>query len=102
MPGQIAVVGAGSWGTTLAWLLGEKGQAVRLWCRSPEQAAAMRRERENRRYLPGIRLPDTVQPEADLAAATTGAELFLLAVPSQAVGPVLSILAAAGAAAPLL
>src|SRR5437660_6031748 len=62
----------------------------------------MRAERENRRYLPGVRLPDTLLPEADLAAAAAGAELLLLAVPTQAVGPLLAELAAAGAAAPLL
>ena len=38
---EIAVIGAGSWGTTLAWLLGEKGLEVRLGCRSPEQAEAL-------------------------------------------------------------
>ena len=102
MAGPIAVVGAGSWGTTLAWLLAEKGLSVRLWCRDRERAEAMRAERENRRYLPGVRLPDTLLPEADLAAAAAGAELLLLAVPTQAVGPLLAEVAAAGAAAPLL
>jgi glycerol-3-phosphate dehydrogenase (NAD(P)+) len=100
--GQIAVIGAGSWGTTLAWLLGEKGLEVRLWCRSPEQAEAMCRERENRRYLPGLRLPDTLRAEADLAAAAAGADLMVVAVPAQAVGPILEALAATEAAAPLL
>jgi glycerol-3-phosphate dehydrogenase (NAD(P)+) len=98
----MAVVGAGSWGTTLAWLLAEKGLAVRLWCRDPAQAAAMRATPENRRYLPGVRLPEALLPEPDLAAAVTGAALLVLAVPSQAVGPLLAELAAAGASAPLL
>lgn len=102
MVGSIAVLGAGSWGTTLAWLLAEKGVPVRLWCRDRERAEAMRAERENRRYLPGLRLPDRLLPEPDLAAAAAGAELLLLAVPAQAVGPLLEDLAAAGAAAPLL
>src|SRR5436190_6356675 len=102
MAGEIAVIGAGSWGTTLAWLLGEKGLSVRLWCRSPEQAAAMQQERENRRYLPGVRLPERVLAEADLVAAVTDAELLLLAVPAQAVGPVVEALGAASAEAPLL
>src|SRR3954447_1912956 len=102
MAGEIAVIGAGSWGTTLAWLLGEKGLSVRLWCRAPEQAAAMQQERENRRYLPGVRLPDTLRVEADLTAAVTGAELLVLAVPAQAVGSVVEALGTAGAAAPLL
>jgi glycerol-3-phosphate dehydrogenase (NAD(P)+) len=99
---SIAVVGAGSWGTTLAWLLAEKGLGVRLWCRDRDRAEAMRAERENRRYLPGLRLPESLLPEPDLAAAVAGAELLLLAVPAQAVGPLLAELAAAGASAPLL
>jgi glycerol-3-phosphate dehydrogenase (NAD(P)+) len=98
----IAVIGAGSWGTTLARLLAEKGLPVRLWCRDPEQAGAIRRERENRRYLPDVPLPDTLQVEAELAAAAAGVSLLLLAVPSQAVGSMLEQLALAGSAAPLL
>ena len=51
MAGQIAVIGAGSWGTTLAWLLGEQGRAVRLLCRRPEHAAAIRELLEAARDL---------------------------------------------------
>src|SRR5438876_53830 len=95
-------MGAGSWGTTLAWLLAEKGLGVRLWCRDHDRAEAMRAEGENRRYLPGLHLPQSLLPEPDLAAAAAGAELLLLAVPAQAVGPLLAELAATGAPAPLL
>src|SRR5437667_9126793 len=48
-------------------ILAEKGLSVRLWCRDRERAEAMRAERENRRYLPGVRLPDALVPEAGTA-----------------------------------
>lgn len=81
----IAVLGGGSWGTALAWLLGEKGLAVRLWVRDPEQAARIAAARRNERYLPETPLPPSVTLTADLAAGLAGAELAVLAVPAQAV-----------------
>lgn len=80
----VAVLGAGSWGTTLAWLLGERGVPVRLWCHHPAHAAALAAARENARYLPGLPLPETVAPTSDLPAALSGAALVLLAVPTAA------------------
>jgi glycerol-3-phosphate dehydrogenase (NAD(P)+) len=97
----IAVLGAGSWGTTLAWLLAGKGVAVRLWCREPALAESMRVSRENRRYLPGVPLPELVLPEPDLTAAS-GAALLIVTVPSHAVASVLETVAQAGATAPVL
>ena len=74
----VAVLNAGGWGTALAALLGRSGHAVRLWARRAEQAAAMRADRENRKYLPGVPLPPTVEPTDDLAAAASGAEVVVL------------------------
>lgn len=90
----VAVLGGGSWGTALAWLLGEKGTPVRLWCRDPEQAAAMADTRRNARYLPELSLPAAVRPTADLSEAVADAALLLLAVPTQAVRSTLRPLAA--------
>lgn len=98
----VSVLGAGSWGTTLAWLLAEKGLPVRLWARDPAQVETMRRDRENPQYLPGVRLPDGLEPVSDLARAVTDAGLLLLAVPSQAVAPLLDTLADTNVQAPLL
>jgi len=79
---RAAVIGAGAWGTTLAWLLGGQGRPVTLWAR-PQQAEAIARDRENRLRLPGVKLPPTVQVCADMAAAVTQADLIIVAVPSE-------------------
>jgi glycerol-3-phosphate dehydrogenase (NAD(P)+) len=81
----ITILGSGSWGTSLAWLLGAATPDVRLWCRSAEQAAEMARARENARYLPGLGLPASVTATADAARALEGASLVVVAVPTQAV-----------------
>ena len=87
-----AVLGAGSWGTALAVLLARTPGAseVRLWCRSAESAASLETERENSRYLPGVRLPDPVRPVTSLAEALDGARLVVGAVPSMATGALAS------------
>lgn len=79
---QAAVIGAGAWGTTLAWLIGCQGRPVTLWAR-PEQAAAIARNRENRLRLPGVQLPDTVAITGDAGTAVQGADLVIVAVPSE-------------------
>jgi len=86
---NIGVVGAGSYGTALAKLLADKGHAVSMWCRSPELAAAIGDTRENAAYLPGFKLPETVQVTADLAAAVSGKGIVLGVTPSHAARDVL-------------
>jgi glycerol-3-phosphate dehydrogenase (NAD(P)+) len=80
----VTVLGSGSWGTALAWLLGEKGLELRLWARDAGQAARIAATRENERYLPGLALPPSVLPAADLDACLAGTQLVVLAVPAQA------------------
>jgi len=82
---RIAVLGAGSWGTTLAIVLAENDHAVRLWEFLPEQARALERERENRRFLPGVPIPDRVAVTADVDAALDGAVMVVFVVPSHTV-----------------
>ena len=79
---DIAVIGAGSWGTALARLLAGKGKRVRLWSHRPGHAADMARERENSRYLPGFSLPDNVRVGSDLAESVDGCTLVVMVVPS--------------------
>ncbi|WP_339138280.1 MAG: NAD(P)H-dependent glycerol-3-phosphate dehydrogenase [Candidatus Electrothrix sp. GW3-4] len=78
---QIAVIGAGSWGTALAKLLADKGEQVLLWSHRAEHVDALRRDRENRKYLPGAALP------TNLLAVNTFDDLpscqcLVMAVPS--------------------
>jgi len=84
MPGHIAVINAGGWGTALAVLLATAGQPVRLWCRRAERAAEIRSDRENRTYLPGVPLPDDVAPSESLEEVVHGAEAVILAPISRA------------------
>jgi glycerol-3-phosphate dehydrogenase (NAD(P)+) len=85
----VAVLGAGSWGTALAMHLGRGVGPVRLWARDPDLAASMRATRENRRYLPGLALPEPVQVSADPAEALADAPIVLVVVPSHFVEGVL-------------
>ncbi|NTW55453.1 MAG: NAD(P)H-dependent glycerol-3-phosphate dehydrogenase [Chlorobiaceae bacterium] len=82
---NIAVLGAGSWGTTLAVLLAEKNYQVRLWAHRPEFASLLQKERENRRYLAGVVFPENLQVVEDLGELAAWAGMIVTAVPSQAV-----------------
>jgi glycerol-3-phosphate dehydrogenase (NAD(P)+) len=84
----VAVIGAGSWGTALAVHLGRIGHSVRLWVREPELLELMARRRENPWFLPDVELPPPVTPGATLEAALEGAELVVVAVPSEFFGGV--------------
>ncbi len=83
-PLHIAVLGAGSWGTTLAVLLAAKGYRVNLWAHRPEFAAQLAAERQNSRYLNGVHFPDTLQVFTSLHDALAPADMVVTAVPSQA------------------
>jgi glycerol-3-phosphate dehydrogenase (NAD(P)+) len=80
---RIAVLGAGSWGTTLSILLAENSHQVSLWSYRKEDAERIRATRENPAFLPGILIPPAVRVEDDLQAAVEGAEMIVGAVPSQ-------------------
>ena len=80
---QIAVLGAGSWGTTLAILLAEKGHSVTLWSFLEKDAVAIRATRENHDFLPGVTIPASVNVTSMLPEAVAGASLIVAAVPSQ-------------------
>ena len=79
---RIAVVGAGSWGTTLADLLVRKSERVRLWAYEPEVAEDINRKHENELYLPGISLAENLQADTDLAGVVDGSEIVVLVCPS--------------------
>ncbi|MFC3504985.1 NAD(P)H-dependent glycerol-3-phosphate dehydrogenase [Micromonospora krabiensis] len=81
--GHVAVLGAGSWGTAFAKILADAGRDVTIWARRQRVADTLLAERRNPEYLPGLVLPGRVTATADAAEAITGAELVVLAVPSQ-------------------
>ena len=81
----LTVLQAGSWGTTLATILArDGGKDVILWTRDPAQAKEISARRENRKYLPGIRVPDRVEVTADLERALASEDL-IVAAPSRGV-----------------
>ncbi len=82
---RIAVVGSGSWGTALAHILGEKGYAVDLWVRRTELANQIREDKENKSYLPGVKLSEHIFPSTDLEQVIANKEIIIIAVPSRAV-----------------
>jgi glycerol-3-phosphate dehydrogenase (NAD(P)+) len=77
------VIGAGSWGTAFAQVLVDSGTDTILWARRPELAAAIADEHENRDYLPGVSLAPALRATADPEEALRGADIVVLAVPSQ-------------------
>ena len=80
---KISVIGAGSWGTTLAVLLGEKGFDVKLWARREELANNIEVTKENEQYLPGIKIPSKVIAEHSLKDVIESTEIVIVAVPSE-------------------
>ncbi|MBZ5725194.1 MAG: NAD(P)-dependent glycerol-3-phosphate dehydrogenase [Acidobacteriia bacterium] len=82
---NLAIIGAGSWGTALAIVLAPRFPRVRLWVYEPDLAARMRDTRENDVYLPGFQLPDHVEVTPELPAALERAEIVLSVMPSHLV-----------------
>lgn len=79
---RAAVIGAGSWGTSVAILLARGGLEVQLGCRTGAQADEIAMSRENSRYLPGLRLPESIDVRAAADIELGGLDLLCLAVPS--------------------
>lgn len=94
---RVAVLGAGSFGTTLAVHLAEAGHEPSLWGRDAAAMQRLARERENAKFLAGITLPPGVKVHAELEAAVDGAAFVLFVVPSQAMRAVARDVAATGA-----
>src|SRR6516162_4354693 len=80
---HVTVLGAGSWGTTLAVLLTANTHDVTLWSHKDSHTKDLLRDGENRSLLPGIPIPKAVRITSDLDGAVHGAEVIVAAVPSQ-------------------
>jgi glycerol-3-phosphate dehydrogenase (NAD(P)+) len=87
---RVAVIGAGSSGTSLAVCLARAGFEVELGCRTSEQAHRLAEDREEERYLPGVRLPDTIHVTRASDLALEGHDVVCLAVPARALPAVLA------------
>jgi len=82
-PRRVAVLGAGSWGTTFAKILADGGSQVTIWARRPELAREISESKRNSDYLPGINLPRSLWSSSKLPEVLEGAEQVYLSVPSQ-------------------
>ncbi len=87
---NIGVIGAGSWGTTLANLLAKKGYQVTLWAYEADLVKNMQQTRQNDLYLPGFELSENLSFTSDLAEAAGGRQLLLLVPPSQVLRSVMT------------
>jgi len=80
----VAVLGAGSWGTTLAILMASKGEPVTLWARDAALVESMRKERRNPHYVSGVPFPPSLAVTHELREALAGQRHVVHAVPSKA------------------
>ena len=83
---KIGVIGSGSWGCALCAVLAEKGNDVSLWSYFPEESKRLEQDRENKKNLPGLILPENVSFTSDLKTAAENAEVLVVVTPSAAVG----------------
>jgi glycerol-3-phosphate dehydrogenase (NAD(P)+) len=89
MSDRVAVIGAGSWGTAVAGLIGAR-RPTWLWVRSPDLAESINRSRQNETYLAGVDLPDALTATSSLEEAVDGAGIIFMAVPSHGFRTVLT------------
>ncbi|MDD4818431.1 MAG: NAD(P)-dependent glycerol-3-phosphate dehydrogenase [Victivallaceae bacterium] len=80
---NITILGDGGWGTALSKILAENGHAVKVWGAFPEYLEELAAKRVNRKFLPGVPLPDSIRYEADMGKAVAAAEMVVLATPTQ-------------------
>lgn len=86
---KIGVLGGGSWGTALAILLANKGLDVDIWLRDEKQFQSMKSHRENRKYLPNVKIPDNLNVNNDIEKTILDKDIVLLAVPTHVIRNVL-------------
>lgn len=82
---KISVIGSGGWGTAIAVLLASKGFDVKLWSYMKEESENLEKYRENKPFLPGISLPDSITFSSDMEYCIKDADYIVSAVPSKGV-----------------
>ena len=85
---KVSVIGAGAWGTALAWSLADNGHEVSLWALEKDVVEGVNARHENVVYFPGVPLPDSIHATDDLAEAVGGKTIHVFVVPSQFMRPV--------------
>src|SRR5690242_5177785 len=80
---RVAVLGAGSWGTSLSLLLAKKGLPISLWAWDPKQAETIRQSGENP-FLPGFRVPENISVTTSIPEAVNGADVVVFVTISSA------------------
>ena len=88
----IGVIGAGSWGTALSLLLAGKGHRVDLWVYEEDLCDIMSKERENRVYLPGFQLSDSIHPSSSLQKVVANKKIVLVVVPTHVLRSTLNLM----------
>ncbi len=88
---KVAILGAGSWGTALGMVLTYKNIDMTIWSRSDKQVVEINEEKTNRKYLSDIVLPSGFVATTDMEAALYGADIVLMAVPSQSLNEVIGL-----------
>ncbi|WP_141671785.1 NAD(P)H-dependent glycerol-3-phosphate dehydrogenase [Gilliamella apicola] len=86
----VTVIGAGSYGTSLAILLARNGHSTLLWGHNPDKMTILQHDRQNKQFLPNIPFPDLLQIETDLKTAVSAAPILLIVVPSHAFASILT------------
>ena len=82
---KVTVLGAGSWGTTLALVLNQNNNMVTCWSFDKNDVDSIKKSKENKKFLPGINIPDRINFSNDLQASINSAEVIIVAIPSHAV-----------------
>lgn len=98
---KLAILGAGAWGTALAIAFAQQ-HSLTLWSREADVAADLQHTRENKRFFPGYRLPESVRVVEDFASALSDAEVVLIATPMAGLRPTLEALRELSCTLPLL
>jgi len=86
---DIALLGAGSWGTALAIVLADNGHCVKMWARRKEQADEINNRHTNEKYLPNVALPENIAASTDMSSVIDGADTIVVVIPTKSMREVL-------------
>lgn len=84
---KISVIGSGGWGTAVAIMLAENGHEVTLWSYLKEESDNLKKYRENKPFLPGVKIPESIEFTSELSGCLSGRDLCVTATPSHAIRP---------------